>query len=169
MPFTNWLILLLGAVLLSTAVFPVALPAPLRPDLFALLLIFLALRSRKDHLLQTCWLLGLLKDIVSGTHLGATALIYLLAAVALLRLRRVLNTRTLRARILLGFAVPLATELLLLAPALIHPNLTILSAIGNTLLPSALLTAALTPLALALLDPLRPRLGLRRRAVFGLG
>lgn len=168
MRFATWLILLLGIILLCTAVFPAVLPPLLRPDLFAILIIFLALRGRRDHILQTCWLIGLLKDIVSGAHLGAYALIYLLAALALLRLRRLLNTRTARAQILLGFAVPFTTEILLLAPALIHSRPLLISAALKTLIPAALITAGLTPIVLILLDHIKPQLGLHKRVVFGL-
>ena len=168
MRLVTWLILLLGIILLCTAVFPAVLPPLLRPDLFAILLIFLALRGRRDLLLQTCWLIGLLKDIVSGTHLGAYALIYLLAALAILRLRRLLNTRTARARVLLGFAVPFAAEILLLAPAFIHRPPLFISAALKTLISSALVTAGLTPFAIVLLDRMRHPLGLHKRVVFGL-
>ena len=163
-----WILLLLAFALLTTAIFPPLLPAALRPDLFALLILFLALRGRRDHFLQLCWLIGLFKDILSGAHLGATALLYLFAALALLRLRRFLNTHTIRARILLAFGVAFFPEAVLVAPGLVHLPLAGALVALKPLLFSALLTAALTPVVFLLLEPLRGPLGQRRRVVFGI-
>jgi len=163
-----WILLLLVVALITTAVLPPLLPGALRPDLFALLIVFLALRGRRDQFLQLCWLIGLFKDVLTGAHLGTTALFYLLAAFALLRLRRFLNTHTVRARILLGFGVALLPEAALAAPALVHLPLSVALAALKPLLFSALITGALTPIVLLLLDPLRGRLGQRRLVVFGI-
>ena len=168
MRMINRLLFSLGIILLSTAVFPKLLPPAFRPDLFAVLVIFLVLRFRRDKLLQTCWCIGFAKDILSGGPLGAMALAYLIIAVILLPMQRILNTRRGVSLALFGFGVAFACELALLAPALVHANGVLVQDALFTLFLASLATAAVTPIGVALLDRLKRPLGLDRRIVFGM-
>ena len=165
----NWLLLLVIAALLSTAVFPIAARPMFRPDLFAVLVVFVTPRARRDEVLQLCWLTGLLKDIISGGPLGATALLYLVMGLALVKARRIMNLRAAMPQVLSGFALAFATEAVLLAPAALGANRALLFGALKTLLSVSLITGVVTPLVIWFLDRLERWLGLRRRIVFGAG
>jgi rod shape-determining protein MreD len=148
-------------VLLCTTVFPVLLPPVFRPDLFAILLIFISLTARRDRVFRMAWLTGFLRDIVSGAPLGTTALLYLIASAILLRGRRSLDLHQPLPLVTAAFLIALSTELLTL-PLYALPNT------YGTLVLASLATGATTPIAIWLLDRIKGWLGLRQRPVFGL-
>jgi rod shape-determining protein MreD len=168
MRIRNVLLLLLAAVLLATAVFPVVLPPALCPDVFACVVVFLGLRTRRGRVLQLCWATGMLRDVVFGSPLGSAGLVYLFAGLALWRVRRSLDMQRPPAVILAGALTMLLAELVALpfGEILVLP----FHALAAGLLPlvlAALVTGAVTPAALWGLDHLKGWLGLRRRVVFG--
>lgn len=167
MRLRNWLLLLLTATLLGTVVLPETLPPALRPDLFAMLAVFLMLRARRDQMLQFCWFTGFARDLASGGPLGAMALLYLLAAALLVHRQRLLNPRHPLPQALLAFCVAFFTEAVLLAPAALHAERALVTDALATLFIASLVTAALTPIATLVLDQFKQWLGLERWFVFG--
>ena len=163
----NWLLVLLALTLLGTVVLAQLLPAELRPDLFAVALVFLCLRARRDRLMPTAWLTGLLKDVVMGSPLGASALLYLAFAMVILRIRRMLNTRRPGTRVILAFAIAFLGEGLLLLPAALRSEWGLIGDAVLKLTMVSAMTAGLAPLVVWVLDAGRGWLGMKRWMVFG--
>jgi len=165
----NWLLLLLAAALLTTAVLPVALSPRFRPDPFAVLLVFVGIRARRDEVLPVGWLTGLARDLAAGGHPGVQALTCLALAAAIFRLRRPVNTRHPIAQAAMGGGTVILMEAPFIARAGIGlPPALVTDALG-TLLGAATITAVLTPPALWLLDRLNRWVRLGRRPAFGAG
>lgn len=68
----------LVAVVFQTAVLPIHLVTPFKPDLLLIIMVYLALRSSFELGTPLAWLLGLLKDVFSGLYLGLNAFSFLL-------------------------------------------------------------------------------------------
>ena len=68
----------LVAVIFQTAVLPIHLATPFKPDLLLIIMVYLALRSSFELGAPLAWLLGLLKDVFSGLYLGLNAFSFLL-------------------------------------------------------------------------------------------
>lgn len=66
------------SVVLQTAVLPVFLDIPFRPDLLLIIVVFLALRGSFEAGIPLAWLLGVCKDVFSGLYLGLNALTFLI-------------------------------------------------------------------------------------------
>lgn len=81
--FLKWTMLLLGAVLLQTSVLPDYLLSFYKPDLFLVLMVFLALRASIATSLPAAYGLGLLKDCLSGLYLGLNAFSFLIVYLVL--------------------------------------------------------------------------------------
>ncbi len=73
--------------LLQTTVLPRFSYGPLRPDVLMVLVAYLALEADPAGALWGAFLLGLLRDMGSGMHPGASALVFLPATAAVLHLR----------------------------------------------------------------------------------
>ena len=68
----------LVAVVFQTAVLPIHVATPFKPDLLLIIMVYLALRSSFELGTPLAWLLGLLKDVFSGLYLGLNAFSFLL-------------------------------------------------------------------------------------------
>ncbi len=159
----NWFLLLFAAALLTWTALPRYLPEGLRPDLILIVVLFTALSAPPEDALPLSWVAGLVKDVLTTGPLGQYALLYLLLAALLLRLKPLFDTRAALARVLIGAAAHLACEgaglLIEGMRAGVWPD----AAARNLLLLSALVTGILTPLLSRPLDRIAGRLGLERR------
>jgi rod shape-determining protein MreD len=70
--------LVTAALVLQSAVFPVFLRPPFKPDLLLVIMVFIALRSSFEVGAPLSWLLGLLNDVFSGLYLGLDAITFLI-------------------------------------------------------------------------------------------
>jgi len=167
MRLLRWLLLALGACLLQSVVAPRYLPGPFRPELLLLMAAFVAMRGPDDEALPVCWLLGLLRDVLSCGPLGAYALMYLLIGLLLPRLRASLNPRSLVTHGLLGFAACLVVETLYLVADSVRLGIAPPAAAAGALFITSLATGCLTPISFHVLERMRPWLGLRKPYTFG--
>ena len=167
MRFLRWLLLAFGACLLQSVVAPRYLPGPFRPELLLLMAAFVAMRSPDGEALPLCWLLGLLRDVLSCGPLGAYALMYLIVGLLLPRLRAYLSPRSLVAHALLGFAACLTVEMVYLVADSVRLGIAPSAAAAGALFITSLATGCLTPVSFHVLERMRPWLGLRKPYSFG--
>ena len=153
----RWLMALAGVSLLGSVALPRWLPEAARPDLFIILVLFPALWIEPRLALPFCWLTGLARDLLSAGPLGEYALIYLLAGLALLPVRRFAGPRQPLANVGLGFLAAFATGWASVGMNWLWAGLSPAPGAARTLALSSLVTAAVTPFCLALLDRLKPR------------
>ena len=169
MKLANWFLVLLVFALLGSVAIPRYVPESFRPDLFVIMMVFVAICAPRDEALPLCWLIGLAKDLVSGEPLGGYAVLHLAAGFAILRARDATNTRLVVVQALLGFLAALGTEslhfLIASARARLRPTYGDL----RTLVMASLLTALLAPICVWALRRFTARLRLRRRYRFGTG
>lgn len=71
--------LVIASLVLQTAVFPVFLRPPFKPDLLLVIMVYMALRASFEVGAPLSWLLGLLNDVLSGLYLGLDAITFLIA------------------------------------------------------------------------------------------
>lgn len=84
MPLTvRWILLLVMAVLLQTAVLPKFLLPAFKPDLLLVLMVYLALRAPAATALSAAYALGLLKDCLGGVYFGLHGFSFLAASLVL--------------------------------------------------------------------------------------
>ncbi len=69
--------LILAALVLQAAVFPVFFRPPFKPDLLLVIMVFMALRFPFEIGAPLSWLLGLFNDVFSGLYLGLDAFTFL--------------------------------------------------------------------------------------------
>jgi len=77
---TKWGIavtVILSAVVLQSAVLPIHIASPFKPDLLLIFVVYLALRGSFQAGAPLSWTLGLVKDVFSGLYLGLNALSFL--------------------------------------------------------------------------------------------
>ena len=98
-----------ATALMASAVLPMFLSEAWQPDVFALVMVFAALRAPRREALSYAWVIGLIRDAVSGGPLGAYALAYLVASACILRMRAETENRLLITYAPHAFAVALAT------------------------------------------------------------
>lgn len=164
---SGFLFLLVVFSVVASVVLPPYVTDILRPDVFVILMVFLALRVPRRRALSLCWFTGLARDLVSSGPLGGSALLYLIAAWLVLRLRSETESRPVLSYVPYAFVISFAVGLVwLVTGALssgVHP------AMGNlyVLLMSSLATAAVMPLCAWVLDRSSRWLGIRRRTPFG--
>jgi rod shape-determining protein MreD len=111
----SWLLALVIVALLACGPLPRYVPPGWRPDLFVILVAFVALRAqpgRASEALALCWMTGLAKDLLSAGPVGQYALLYLAAGAALARVRPALGARSAAAGAALAWAAAFATETL---------------------------------------------------------
>jgi rod shape-determining protein MreD len=65
------------ALLLQSALLPVFLATPFKPDLLLIVVVFIALRGSYELGTPAAWLLGMTKDMFSGLYLGLNAFAFL--------------------------------------------------------------------------------------------
>ena len=109
----GWFLALTVVVLLACGPLPRYLPPGWRPDLFVILVTFVALRAEPGQAadaLTLCWMTGLAKDLLSAGPVGEYALLYLAAGAAFLRVRPALGARSAAAGAALAWAAALFTE-----------------------------------------------------------
>lgn len=78
---TRWgatAIVVILAVVLQSAVLPVHIASPFKPDLLLIFVIYLALRGSFAAGAPLSWVMGLVKDVFSGLYLGLNAFSFLL-------------------------------------------------------------------------------------------
>jgi rod shape-determining protein MreD len=66
-----------SSVVLQTAVLPVHIATPFKPDLLLVITVYLALRGTFRTGAPLAWLMGLIKDVFSGLYLGLNAITFL--------------------------------------------------------------------------------------------
>jgi rod shape-determining protein MreD len=69
--------LIFVALLLQSALLPVFLATPFKPDLLLIVVVFMALRGSYELGTPAAWLLGMTKDMFSGLYLGLNAFAFL--------------------------------------------------------------------------------------------
>lgn len=169
MRWSKRLLALAAFALLGSVAIPRHVPEPFRPDVFAILLVFAAIRAPRREVFLLCWLTGLAKDLLAGGPPGGYALLYAAAAYAILRARRLANSNIAPVQGGLGFLAALGTESLYCAAACMQARTLPASGDLRTLLTTALLTGLLTPGCVWLLDRIAGRPGLQREYHFGSG
>ena len=161
MRFGNWFLTLAATALLASVTIPRYTAEAWRPDLFAIMAIFVALRGGTEEVLPLCWVTGLVKDLLSAGPLGQYALLYLLAGMAILHLRSFLNARMAAVHAGLAFSIAFLTESISAwagaAFGLWSPSGTL-----RGILTAAIVTACLAPLVIGTLDRMGKWLGVRR-------
>jgi len=78
---TKWgaaLLVIVSAVVLQSAVLPIHIASPFKPDLLLIVAVYLALRGSFQAGAPLSWMLGLVKDVFSGLYLGLNAFSFLL-------------------------------------------------------------------------------------------
>jgi len=66
------------AVIFQSSVLPVYIADPFKPDLLLIIVVYLALRGSFKFGSPLSWLLGLIKDVLSGLYLGLNAFTFLI-------------------------------------------------------------------------------------------
>lgn len=159
----HWLPTLLLAALtlaLQTAVVPRLQPAGARPDLLLIVVVFFALRAPPRRAILFGWMVGFLADLLSVERMGLLSLTYASIAFLLISLRDSLFERGPVAQ----FFVTLFSSLAVQACWSVYVRILYAASIGSlkSLFLSALLTAILAPLVIALLNRAAPIFGLGR-------
>ena len=109
----SWLLALAVVALLACGPLPRHLPPGWRPDLFVILVVFVALRApaeRAAEALALCWMTGLAKDLLSSGPVGQYALLCLAAGAAIGRSRPAWGASSAAAGAALAWAAAFATE-----------------------------------------------------------
>jgi len=78
---TKWgatVLVVVSAVVLQSAVLPVHIASPFKPDLLLIFVVYLALRGSFTAGAPLSWTMGLVKDVFSGLYLGLNAFSFLL-------------------------------------------------------------------------------------------
>ncbi|MBC7963694.1 MAG: rod shape-determining protein MreD [Steroidobacteraceae bacterium] len=70
--------LVMAALVLQVAVFPVFLRPSFKPDLLLVIMVFMTLRASFEVGAPLAWLLGLFNDVFSGLYLGLNAITFLI-------------------------------------------------------------------------------------------
>lgn len=134
------------------------------PDLLLLAAVVLAFRAPDKDALIACWVLGLVKDITSGSPLGGYALCFGLMAMLLVRMREVLygmrSVTLIVITLVMSMVIEQAAFLLCVLKGSAGWNQ--YSGITFTIFLSAMLTGGLAPYAFWLLTKLHRQLGLQR-------
>ena len=81
--FFKWFLVVLAIALLQASVFPHYLLSAFNPDMFLVLMVFLALRAPVSVSLPSAYCLGLLKDCLGGMYLGLNGFSFLAAYLVL--------------------------------------------------------------------------------------
>lgn len=81
--FFRAVLLILFVAVLQTSILPQYLALPYKPDLFLVLMVYLAMRSPIVASLPAAYGLGLLKDSISGIYLGLNAFSFLVVYLVL--------------------------------------------------------------------------------------
>jgi len=77
---TKWgiaVIVIVSAVVFQSAVVPIYIASPFKPDLLLIFVVYLALRGSFKAGAPLSWTLGLVKDVFSGLYLGLNAFSFL--------------------------------------------------------------------------------------------
>jgi len=85
--------LAVAALAAGATVLPRYVQSAWRPDAYVVVMALVAVRARERRALGVAWLIGLLRDLASGGAPGVWALLYVVAAFALLWARRTMNLR----------------------------------------------------------------------------
>lgn len=158
-----WALLLIACLLAQSGPLARHLPPQVRPDPVLLLAMFAAARMESAEGIGFCWAAGLGRDLLSAGPLGQYALLYLLAAMGMAQLRKVIDVRLAAVQASYAFlAYSFAEGTCIATTALTSGNRAVLSHAGE-LVSGALVTAAAAPLACWLLGMLHRPLGLNRR------
>lgn len=167
MRLLNWAILLLAAALLAWVALPRYVPDGLRPDLLLILVVFTALSAPPEDALALSWFAGFVKDILTVGPLGEYALLYLLLAAGLLRVKTMFDTRVAVSRLLIGAAAHFLCEGTYGVTEGLRTGLWPDAVSRSLWISSAIVTGAATPLLCRPLDWIGGWLGVERRR-FGL-
>jgi rod shape-determining protein MreD len=159
----NWAILLIVAAALAWTALPRYVGGGLRPDLLLILVVFTALSAPPEDALAFSWFAGFVKDLLTVGPLGEYALLYLLLAAALLRVKTMFDTRVALSRLVIGAAAHFLCEGTYAVTEGLRTGFWPDAATRNLLLGSAVVTGALTPLLCRPLDRIGGWLGLERR------
>ena len=135
----------LGVSLLASVVLPRYLPAALRPDLFVILTVFLAMRAPREEALPLCWCTGLVSDLLSCGPLGVYALLHMTVALAILRTRASVDPRLAVTYAMFGFLASLMTGAANLGVISLHAERWPRGAMLGVVLTSSLVTGGLAP------------------------
>lgn len=169
MKWRKWFLIFIGVCLLGSVAVPRYLPGSLRPDVFVIIMVFAAVRAPARQAIALCWLTGLGKDLMSGTSLGAYALLYLLTGLAIIRFRTAANVRLAVTRAAIGFLAALAIESVYLAAAAVRTGDWPTARTASVLVTASLVTGVSTAACAWLLDRVGGWLGIRRRRHFVTG
>ena len=165
MKWGNWSLVLIMFCLLGSVALPRYVPGAIRPDCLIILMVFVAVRARGKRALGVCWTLGLVRDMLSGGPLGGYALLYLIAGLAVLRVRATVNLRPVPAQAPVGFLAALAIELAYLAIGSFRSGIWPPAGAVRVLFTASLATGVLIAACAWLLDRLLIRK--RHRFVYG--
>ncbi len=69
--------LVIASIVIQTALLPVFIRSPFKPDLLLVVMVFIALRESFKVGAPLAWLLGMLNDVFSGLYLGLNAATFL--------------------------------------------------------------------------------------------
>jgi len=162
--------ILLGVVALAaTVAAPTLLEGAWRPDLFAILLVYVALRAPKRAALAWAWAVGLARDVSAGGSFGVHASLALVAAFVIVHFRTEIENRPLVSYVpwvAVVAAIAGAADWTLLIATGYAPAL---AAAGRGIALSAMATMLVSFPAMWLLNRLNAWLGIRRRYRFGSG
>ena len=161
------LLVLIVVSLTGSAVLPPLLPAAVRPDCFVILMVFLAVRASRREALVLCWFTGLARDLLSSGRLGGYALLYLVAALAIGRIRSEARSRPAVSYAPYAFAATFITGAAGSLAGGLHSGVPLGWAGWGVLATVSLATALVMAPSAWALDRLAGGLGLRRRYRFG--
>jgi len=155
--------------LASTVAVPALVEGAWRPDLFAIMLVYAALRAPKREALGWAWAVGLARDMSAGGSFGVHALLCLVAAFVIVHARTETENRLLASYVPWVAAVAAvlgAADCTLMAARGCAPAL---GAAARGIALSATATMLLSLPCMWLLNRLNAWLGIRRRYRFGSG
>ncbi len=141
----NWLIVLVGISVFASVVVPRYMPAPLRPDLFVVLTVFIAMRARAEEAVAFCWFTGLASDLLSSGPVGGGALTHMAVALVILKLRSLIDVRMALTQVVFGLIAGLLAGAAHFGGAVLAGGN--VSASGGVLLGSSLATGLIIPLS----------------------
>ncbi len=162
----RWYLLILLTFLI--VVLEVAFPASWQlghshPEFALILAVYLVLNAEEKETVYAAWLAGFTKDIFSTGRLGTHSLIYLLGAIALVRLRKLLYRDEILVQIAVVFTSVFVADLLYLGALSLEMPGVSLSEHMRRLLVVSLYSAACAPVVFLLLDFLRHPIGAYER------
>lgn len=148
----NFLLCIFLLVMLQVSILPVYLEAPFKPNLWIILVCFLALRG--DNTISgafAAYFSGLIHDVFSGLYFGLAGISGLLIYFVLRKIADQLYTESIQLLVVAVFVASLADALIsLLLIALLSSGSGIYSSIFTYMFPQAIVTACIV----ALLFPL---------------